>query len=380
MIRIVVATIILLALVGCSKTALKREAAVKESETTESFDPTSMVKTDVEGVYAYKPPPASFNPDTASDEELERYGFPPLSNQPNYHLPKFDVIVPTVQATKHQHRPTRVLAEKKTSLTTGTSISPTWSGYAVTVPTGTFTQARSMVFTTLKVPIPNCTSAGGGYHLSAWPGIDGYNNADVTSPDVLQGGVEMDATCLSPGKARIDKRTAWIEWFPLDEVDVNNFPVNFAEQIQVMVWWDTQKRLGRVALINVATHKGPVFALAPPSGTHLLGNTAEWIIERPGINGQTSTLTPYGQSIFTFARANVNAGSQYYIPQEAPTSSGAVMYQVQMQASQGSPPISIACRPCATSSPSNDEEILFRYVLGLAQNQCPAPNPNCTGQ
>jgi len=375
----IVAMMALVATVACKTTPSGTGGEEETSQAPESFDPGTMVKTGIQGVYAYKPPPASFNPDTASDQELERYGFPPLANQLKYRLPKFEVIVPELQVTNRRNGPTRILTARRTSATTGVSTSSNWSGYAVTVPSGTFTQARSMVFTTLKVPVPHCTSAGGPYHLSAWPGIDGAGIGQVTSPDVLQGGVEMDATCISPGKARIDARTAWIEWFPENEIAINNFPLNFNEQIQVMVWWELQRSLGHVAFINLTTHKGPVFALVPPLGVHLLGNTAEWIIERPEINGQYSTLTPYSPSVFIDARANINAGAQYFIPQEAPSpSSGAVMYQIQLQPS-GSPPISIACAACAQPSPITDEEIVFRYVLGSGQNQCQAPYPNCIG-
>lgn len=377
MIRTCLSVLMLAALAGCGTASSRKNPEAKIAQEVDPFDPDTMVRTGVEGVYAFKPPPASFNPDTASDQELERYGFPPNANQPKYRLPKFQVIIPTVEATHRRNAPTRALTERRTSASTGIATSENWSGYVVTVPTGTFTQTRSVVLTRLKTPVPSCMSPGGPYHLVAWPGIDGYNNAQVTSPDVLQGGVEMDATCISKGRARIDKWTAWIEWYPNDETDVS-FPLASVGEIQIMVWWNALKSVGEVTFINLATHKGPIFGLAPPNGVHLLGNTAEWVIERPSENGQVSTLTPYGQSIFTFARANANAATgEYYIPQQAPlAASGAVMYQVQME----SPPMSIACAPCVQPSPANNEEIVFRYVAGSAQNQCQPPYPNCTGR
>jgi hypothetical protein len=65
--RIVLATV--LALFGLSAIAIGQETPMPESAATN--------QTAVEGVVIYPRPPAGFDPLTASNNELKRYGFPP---------------------------------------------------------------------------------------------------------------------------------------------------------------------------------------------------------------------------------------------------------------------------------------------------------------
>lgn len=45
------------------------------------------------------------------------------------------------------------------------------------------------------------------------------------------------------------------------------------------------------------------FDVTPPEGVNLVGNCAEWIVERPFVNGQITELANYNQVYFSFGIA-----------------------------------------------------------------------------
>jgi hypothetical protein len=57
-------------------------------------------------------------------------------------------------------------------------------------------------------------------------------------------------------------------------------------------------------LMNVTTGVHTGFTFDAPAGTTLVGNTAEWILERPGINGSTAQLPDFGEVYFDSAIAS----------------------------------------------------------------------------
>lgn len=61
---------------------------------------------------------------------------------------------------------------------------------------------------------------------------------------------------------------------------------------------------GSINLINKTTRKSTSFNVSALSGTHLLGNCAEWIVERPELpSGLFSSLANYGTVTFKNAAA-----------------------------------------------------------------------------
>jgi hypothetical protein len=52
-------------------------------------------------------------------------------------------------------------------------------------------------------------------------------------------------------------------------------------------------------LTNLSTAVSSTVHLTAPPGTTLQGNCAEWIMERPGINGQLADLPEYGHVAFS---------------------------------------------------------------------------------
>ena len=57
--------------------------------------------------------------------------------------------------------------------------------------------------------------------------------------------------------------------------------------------WDTSPTVGHAYLVNFTTQQSVSFTFDAPAGTQLVGNSAEWIVERPGISSGLAPLTNY---------------------------------------------------------------------------------------
>src|SRR5262249_39833297 len=66
--------------------------------------------------------------------------------------------------------------------------------------------------------------------------------------------------------------------------------------------------VGSVVLRNETQGKSTAFLFSAPSGTHLVGNSAEWIVERPQIDNKLSNLANYSAVTFRGADAVATGG------------------------------------------------------------------------
>jgi hypothetical protein len=279
--------VLLLALVALS-TADRRVVAQ-----TQTAAPAAL-ETQVPGVAAFARPPASFNPLTASDAELDRYGFPPRPSRKlgtsllarwERRVMSQTRIVPLLQQTNTFHAPVRGIKQIKTTDGTGEANSENWSGYAIVDSSNPFAKPGAQVEAQYVVPKPvsGCESGSETYSSANWVGIDG-----AFSNDVLQAGTETDLDCAAGASYY-----AWIEWFPNSEIRVTNLVISPGDlmSVSVFVAADASKHL---SIENLTTRKSVSLAMTPPSGTELVGNSIEWILERPTINNAAlSKLTNY---------------------------------------------------------------------------------------
>jgi hypothetical protein len=51
------------------------------------------------------------------------------------------------------------------------------------------------------------------------------------------------------------------------------------------------------------------YQITAPSGTKLVGNSAEWIVETPRVNGVLSNMPDYGEVFFSTCQASLKNGS-----------------------------------------------------------------------
>ena len=85
---------------------------------------------------------------------------------------------------------------------------------------------------------------------------------------------------------------AWIEWFPFNIFQIKNFPVGPGEEIFCQVW-NTSPTVGHAFFVDFSRNSSLKVAFSAPQNVRLVGNCAEWIVERPSSSSGLSTLTNY---------------------------------------------------------------------------------------
>jgi len=279
------------------------------------------------GATTIEAPSKDFDPISASDEELAYHGFPPRPNQ--FTEPKAYAtwvkamkaskvrVVPKLQQTAIFHGPVKpgkvanrsaveesplLLAQAK-----NTSYSSNWSGY-VDFSGATKYGSTSFYYLVNDFAVPVAEQAfgactGGWDWGSAWNGIDGWG-----SPDVLQAGVEFDAYCS--GSTRSSYYSAWYEWYPYGEVRIGGFPVAPGDDLFVEVW-HTSSTQGYAYLVNYNNNQAVQVGFTAYPGYPLVGNSAEWVVERPSVGGSLTNLTNYIMDPFWDAYAYTEASAFY---------------------------------------------------------------------
>ena len=273
-------------------TTITFAAAVALSGTAAGQEKFNRARTNLEGVVTAGAPPAGFNALTSSDADLAAYGFPPRPNealQPKaFGAWKKAVaastrrIAPQLELTNIKHGPIQRVSESSNT-------SNNWSG-AVAFSGATSYQADSFYYVFADYVVPAARQAygvctGSWDFSSTWIGIDGSG-----SDDVLQAGSESDAYCDGSGTASF--YSAWYEWFPLGEVRIKNFPISAGDDLFVEVWSEGPTQ-GFAYFENYTTGQTVELEFSAPAGVNLVGNSAEWVVERPGVNGGLADLTNY---------------------------------------------------------------------------------------
>jgi len=268
------------------------------------------VATNVPGIAIPNAPPRDFDPVTAPDSLLALYGFPPRPDaamQPEAHdswaramRSSSARITPHLEQTNVYHGP------KRTGNSSGTSLN--WSGSVDFGGANSYNHTNSFYYLIADYVVPTAIQAygactGGWDYSSSWIGIDGDG-----SNDVLQAGTESDAYCS--GGSNSSYYSAWIEWFPFSETRITNFPVAPGDDLFIEVW-NTSSTQGYAYLFNYRTNQSVSLSLTPPAGTSLIGNSAEWVVERPSVGGGLATLTNYVWDFFANCYAYTWSGVSY---------------------------------------------------------------------
>ena len=295
-------------------------------------------------------PPRDFDPLSASDARLAQFGYPPRPDAQTapdrYAVWKKVVTAPQQRlapalghTTIHNGRARMVsqgggapgLARNARSGIANDAASVTtmnWSGYAVVDPQNPF-QSGTTVYGEWVVPVAQQaagTCSGTWDYSSEWVGIDGF-----TSSDVLQSGIEVDAFCANGSTMAF--YSAWYEWYPDVETRITNLPIAPGNIIGVEVW-NTGPTQGNAYIVNYTTQQSVSLAFNAPAGTSLVGDSVEWIVERPQVNGSFAALTHYVAEPFNFCHAAAGAGT--YTPGASPTGTA---YSIDMIDDNGVGPI-----------------------------------------
>lgn len=248
-------------------------------------------------IRTYELPPADFNPMTASARLLLRHGFPtPPDAKTAPELRKLwdkafsrprTWITPEFREVKGKtHGPAlrpggraraRVSALRKIANATSSN----WSGSVAFPPTN---RKFGWIEGQWTVPNPH-TPTIGSYYASEWVGIDGWGSGDV-----LQAGTETEIVDI--GIFSATQVYAWWEWFPAGEVAITNLHVSPGDVMYCLICVNSTTT-ATVYISNQSSLVTTSFSITAPKGTSLVGNSAEWIVERPTVNGSLASLTDY---------------------------------------------------------------------------------------
>ncbi len=224
--------------------------------------------------------------------------------------------IPVLTQTTITHRPAQKIGPLAPVQGTSNSVAAqswNWSGNSIVDPTNPFqgeVVVGEFVVPTARQAFGTCI--GGWAYSSLWPGIDGNG-----SNDVLQGGVEADAYCN--GNTTASYYSAWVEWYPYAETRVSAPAMHPGDLVYVEVW-SSSPTFGYVMFFNVSTQQSVTYGLTAPSGTSLVGNSVEWVVERPGVNGGLATLTNYIDASWPAGVAwNMSTGTTVVAGQDPPS-------------------------------------------------------------
>jgi Peptidase A4 family len=311
------------------------------------YDKSHTVKTNISGVTTFPAAPAGYNPLKNTAEQNAAYGVPPAPPTTDPSYPKWVKAAPLFASGK---RLTGLKASNlkstnmKAVVTPGAGLegAPTkttsfnWSGIANTVPKLTVWNSKKsveVVYSTFNVPFAQQAFGACDGHddiAVSWNGIDGFNNGTV-----LQGGSLSDAFC--DGGGPVSSYVGWIEWYPSYPIIPIPAPV-FAGDDFFVETYDTSATNGYVCVSDLTQGWAGCFNLIPLTGPALVGNSAEYIVERP-FGAPTSSgyfpLMNYLEDFWADSYAYPFTGAQLY-----PASTASSTYLITMFDDSGAIPIS----------------------------------------
>jgi hypothetical protein len=287
-------------------------AAAQTDAARAMYDASATVQTNIDGIRTFSTPSADFNPVSASDEQLATFGFPPRPNQQN-DAAGYAKWVRAMAGSKTRWNgelrhtgaysgPARKAPEAAgAGAGTGTDYYYNWSGFINTNTLKKYNAKTSfyVIYSDFNVPTVNQPSGvcdGGWDWEVSWNGIDGNQDQNA----LLQGGSSSEVYC-SGGKYQWDY-FAWIEWWPSYDI-IGEFNVNPGDDMYV-VTWDTSATQGYVFLDDLTTGVYGTYAISPKSGQPgLIGNSAEYIVERPCCRG--ANYYPLPNYVWDFWAASI---------------------------------------------------------------------------
>jgi hypothetical protein len=255
---------------------------------------TAVIPTNRPNTFAFRAPSPGFDPTTASTADLQRYGFPLPPDRAR--APKaYESWVTVMHHADHEVLPTFIPHPDVKHAT-----SQNWSGTVYTV------QNRSCFPPICFLPtspyavwgmwtVPDVSVSTQTSYSSAWVGLDGMGNKQVE-----QMGTEQRASrwCF----LRCFTATtyyAWFELFPDSEQMIQGLSINPGDMMYADVEYENSSNQMFFFIEDITTGQYVPFVT---SATHGCGCvSAEWIMERPAINGNLPALADFGNVQFNYA-------------------------------------------------------------------------------
>ena len=245
-------------------------------------------------IRTFRPPPG-FDPLSASPADLMKNGFP-ARPEDAHHLERYRQVLGQLKDKFHYVEPTfRVNPDRRHGprngrTEAGTETSGNWSGGVVYAPPG---QSFKWVEGDWVVPNVDAPTQNQWYYCANWIGIDGDG-----SPDVCQAGVECEV--YQSGSTVTRHIYPWWEWYPLPEVQITNLAISPGDMVTMLICTTGANAASASVFFSNRTNGASTsFNFSAPSGTKLVGNCAEWIVEAPTVGGAQSAIADYGEVFFS---------------------------------------------------------------------------------
>src|SRR5215472_10571594 len=210
-----------------------------------------------------------------------------------------------------------------------------WSGDVLTgITTSPQGQAVTATFQVPSVYHAHGACSPGYDYMSAWPGIDGFPGT-AGGASVLQAGVDANAYCS--GSSTSAQYYAWIEWYPAAPVTVSQPAIGPGDVVFVEVW-STSPTQAYATILNDSTGIAATYSITPPAGTTLHASSVEWVVERPALGANLTTLANYGaMSWLGGITWNFGGGVPTTYTMGADPGSGGTLHSVTMVDDVGKP-------------------------------------------
>ncbi|MCY0895062.1 MAG: G1 family endopeptidase [Alicyclobacillaceae bacterium] len=180
---------------------------------------------------------------------------------------------------------------------TGDYYSDNWSGYVDYNATGNDFTSVNGTWT-----VPSISSPLNSYY-SSWVGIGGFTFNEHSSPSVMQAGVQTELN--SNGELSI---TPFWEVYPYNlEQPITNMTIYNGDTLYTDITY-TPSNGGTFSwyLENETTGQAIPSQSITGMSQYYDGTEAEWILERPKVNGTLSSLGYFGASGITFSSCSTN--------------------------------------------------------------------------
>jgi hypothetical protein len=312
------------------------------------YDSSATIPTNIKGINTYPAPPRGFNAVTASDEELATYGLPPRPDKqadpvsfakwvramssPVRHRAISEAKDMGVYSTaaKHAMAPSNLAAASAVSATPTTEYSSNWSGVVNTNANTVWKGTTSFYYVVSEFSVPVAQqpfgTCDGGYDWEVnWNGIDGWKNGDV-----LQGGSSSYYYCNSATNTKFPGYCGWVEWYPSYPI-ICEFTVNPGDDMFVETWSTSGgTNPGNVYIYDYTLQVGGVYQLTYKSGPGLVGNSAEYIVERPCCRSFSNGNFGYPLANYIFSFWSDDYAYTFRSVQSFPGSQSPTTYLVDM--------------------------------------------------
>jgi hypothetical protein len=261
-------------------------------------------------VRTFSPPPPGFHPLIASAAELAKFGFPARPDHPE-HLERYRRVFDQIKDRFHYIEPAfKVNTKRRHGLASKrgvevqavSEVSIAWSGGVVYAPPG-----ESFRWMVGEWMVPNVSGPPVGleYFANIWIGLDGDPVSE--SPNCLAVGVGIEDGNVEGSIDRI--YYPFFSWYTspyLSESLISNVSVNPGDIVDVVICTSGEGASeATVYFANLTSGGATSFVLEAPAAP-LIGNSAEWIVQRSEVNttdGQWESLADYGEVFFSGCQA-----------------------------------------------------------------------------